>query len=374
MMGAAGVAPATTMATPWPAGEGCSSYYGVDVSVDDRISSVEWRGASGAAMVFDVEKPLKAESDQEFRLGSEGYDCHVHGTSCLVYRKPIGRLLRVRAANASRLLPTDFKPGAFDALVVHGDTRPRRHRTAGEPALDFGLRLTVHCVDTAKPSIAWNCDTRSCVPRTFRDNVKMRAFWNEEEKKPRREQRHWPADEIPNLQKWWKGAAPKDLTALICMRGQAGIAEVEQAARGRVFLCEEKGPFAIKKLPVATARPMLIELARDLLGDMDTVLEEGCAGTCSARIDELRATARVVAAAADLRVAGLRAAFHDSHDEFGYGAYPSLGFVASLAARAGAIEIVCARRRTFTSMGLPDAHECRLTLGARGRRLADFVP
>jgi hypothetical protein len=107
---------------------------------------------------------------------------------------------------------------------------------------------------------------------------------------------------------------------------------------------------------------------------MDGVLDEGCAGACSARIDGLRATARALAAASDLHLVGVRAAFHDSHDEFGYGAYPSLGFVASLASRAGTIEVVCAWHRTFTSMGLPDAEECRLTVFDRGRRLADFLP
>jgi hypothetical protein len=364
----------TTLATPWPAQDGCMNYYGADLSVDDRVSAVEWRGASGASLAFDLAKPFPPKRDQDYRLGSEGYDCHVHGTSCLVYRKPIGRPLNVRAIYASRLLPTDFQAGAFSELVVHGDTRQRGRPARSDRVYDFGLRLILHCQDRSQPSVAWVCDARACVPRTFRDNVKMLAFRREEEKKPRREQRRWPADEIPNLQQWWKGAAPKDLTALICMRGQAGIAEVEQAARGRVLLCEEKGPFAVKKLPFATARPRLIDLGRDLLRDMDLVLDEGCAGACSARIDELRATTRALAAASDLHLIGVRAVFHDSHDEFGYGAYPSLGFTASLVARAGAVEIVCARHRTFTSMGLPDAEECRLTIAARGRRVADYVP
>src|SRR6185295_18241050 len=104
----------TTLTTSWPAAEGCPRYQGVDVSVDDRATSIEWRGADGASLVFDVEKPLKAVGDPEFRLASEGYDCHLHGISCLVYRKPLGRIVRVRVAKASRLLPSDFKPGAFD--------------------------------------------------------------------------------------------------------------------------------------------------------------------------------------------------------------------------------------------------------------------
>ena len=104
------------------------------------------------------------------------------------------------------------------------------------------------------------------------------------------------------------------------------------------------------------------------------MLDEGCAGACSARIDELRATARALAAASDLHLVSVRAAFHDSHDEFGYGAYPSLGFTASLVARRGALEIVCARHVTLDTMGLPDDQECRLTIAARGRRLADYLP
>lgn len=364
----------TTLATPWPAQDGCANYDSIELSVDDRVSAVEWRGTNGEPLVFDIAKPFPPTRDQDYRLGSAGYDCHVHGTSCLVYRKPMGRPLNVRATHARRLVPTDFKAGAFTELVVHGDTGTRGHMARPDHGRDFGLRLIVHCRDRSQPGVAWVCDARTCVPRTFRDNVKMLAFWKEESTKPRREQRRWPADEVPNLQQWRRGAGPKDLTALICMRGQAGIAEVEQAARGRVFLCEEKGPAAIKRIPFATARPRLIELGRDLLRDMDLVLDEGCAGACSTRIDDLRATARVLAAASDLHVIGVRAAFHDSHDEFGYGAYPSLGFRASLVARAGAIEIVCARHRTFTSMGLPDAEECRLTISASGRRIADFLP
>ena len=359
----------TTVATPWPVRDGCPAYDGVDLSVDDRATFVEWRGRDGTTLVFDVAKPPQPQRDQEYRLGSEGYDCHVHGTSCLVYRKPIGRLLRVRAALVSRSWPAEFKAGAFDEFVVY---RNKQHRS-----LDRGATLIVHCRDRSKPSVAWACDARSCVPRTFRANVKMQAFWKAKDEKPPREQRHLPAGVIPYFQQWERGGPPKDLTRLICMRGQTGIAEVERAARKQNghLVCDEEAPFApVKKLPVVEARPMLIDLGRDLLREMDMMLEEGCAGACSARIDELRATAGALAAASELRVAGVRAAFHDSHDEFGYGAYPSLGFVASLVARAGTIEIVCARRRTFTSMGLPEAEECRLTVLARGRRLADYMP
>ena len=367
----------TTLVTPWPARDGCPSYHGVELGVDNRATSVAWRGPDGASLAFDVEKPFPPQRDPEYRLGSEGFDCHVRGTSCLVYRKPIGRRLRVRAARASRPLPADFKAGAFDQLVVYRDPPPRARPSRAGGSFDFGLSLVVRCLDRSKPSVAWACDARSCVPRTFRDNVKMQAFWKAESKKPRREQRSMPADVLSSWQKWRKGDPPKELTRLICMRGQTGLAAVESAARKRngLLVCEEKGPFAVvKKPPFAEARPMLIDLGRDLLREMDLVLDEGCAGTCSARIDELRTTARALADASDLHLVGVRAAFHDSHDEFGYGAYPSLGFVASLAARSGAIGIACARHRTFTSMGLPDAEECRLTVLARGHRLADYLP
>lgn len=367
----------TTLVTPWPARDGCPSYSSVDLSVDDRATAVEWRGADGASLVFDVATPFPPERDQEYRVGSEGFDCHVRQTSCLVYRKPIGRRLRVRAARASRPLPAAFKAGTFDRLVVYRDAQPRERPPRGGGALDLGLSLSVRCLDRSKPSVAWACDARSCVPRTFRDNVKMKAFRKAEDEKPRREQRSMPADETPYWQRWWSGDPPTNLTSLICMRGQTGIAAVERAARksNGHLVCDEKSPVApVKKLPFVEARPMLIDLGRDLLREMDMVLDEGCAGACSARIDELRRAVRALADAPDIHLIGIRAEFHDSHDEFGYGAYPSLGFVASLAARAGAIEIVCARRRTFTSMGLPDAEECRLTVLARGHRLADYFP
>jgi len=363
--------PTTALATPWPAQDGCTSYSGVDLSVDDRVSAVEWRGNGGPSLAFDLAPANPPRRDQEYRLGSSGYDCHAHGTSCLVYRKPVGRALQVRPVYANRLLPSDFQAGALDQLVIHGSTgqptRPTR-------AHDFGLRLIAHCQDRSQPSVAWVCDARTCVPRIFRDNVKMLAFWKTEASKPRRERRTWPADELPHLQTWRKGDGPKDLTSLFCMRGQAGIAGVERAARGRVFLCDEKGPLAVEKLPAAMARPRLIDLGRDLLRDMDLVLDEGCSGGCSARIGQLRATARTLADSPDLRLAGVRATFHDSHDESGAGAYPSLGFVASLVAPAGTVEIACARHTTLDSMGLPDAEECRLTIAVRGRRIADFLP
>lgn len=350
------------LATPWPAADGCPSYSGVDISVDDRVGVVEWRGAGGASLVFDRVTLSGTRGDDEYRLGSAGTDCHEGQTTCIVYRRPVGRVLHVQATRASRGLPADFTPGTFDALVVHGDVRRR----------GFGLRLFLQCVDTAKPSVAWYCDGRACVPRTFRDDVKLQAFRKVEDAKPRRERRLWPPDEVPYWQRWFKGEPPKDLTALICMRGQAGLAEVEQAARAKngSLLCRDS--FA-KRTPAAVARPMLVDLARDLLREMDLVLDRGCAGACSRRIDELRAVAAALAAA-DLRVIGVQAAFRDSHEEFGYGAYPSLGFIATLAARPGSIEVACAWHQTFTSEGQPTGEDCRLTVSAHGRRLADYTP
>ena len=97
-------------------------------------------------------------------------------TTCIVYRKPPGRILHVRAVRTSHALPADFKPGAFDELVLHRDVGRRAPTSTANRSRDFGARLFLHCIDPTKPSVAWACDARSCVPRTFRDNAKMRAF------------------------------------------------------------------------------------------------------------------------------------------------------------------------------------------------------
>lgn len=366
-------APTRTLATPWPAHDACASYHSVDLSVDDRVSAVEWRGSGGEGVPvsFDLVKSPSGHGDEQYRLGSDGTDCHVGQTSCLVYRQPAGRVLHVRAVRATGLLPTDFKPGADTQLLVYGSVGRRDGGARSGRSADFGLRLTVHCADATKASVAWQCDARACVPRTFRPNVKMQEHWKNEGNKPRREQRAWPKDRGPYRTEWQGRERRKDLTRLICMRGPAGLAAIERAVRhtNPNLLCQPD-----ERTSFADSRPLLIELGRDLLTEMDAVADEGCAGACSTRVDELRSLARGIAGASDLRVTGMRAAYHESHDEFGYGAYPSFGWVASLRAGAGAIEVVCARRRTFTSMGIPEAEECRLTVLARGRPLADYNP
>ena len=180
-----------TLTTPWPAQDGCPSYVSVDVSVDDRVTSVEWRGPSAAPLAFELSTPSGSEGREAYRVASEGTDCHVGQTSCIVYRPPARRVLSVRAASASQPLPADFKAGGLDELVLHEDVRGRGRPSRADAYLSFGLRLVLHCADTAKPSLAWLCDARSCVPRTFRDNVKMQEFWKAKK-----------GSEAPFLRRW----------------------------------------------------------------------------------------------------------------------------------------------------------------------------
>ena len=64
--------------------------------------------------------------------------------------------------------------------------------------------------------------------------------------------------------------------------------------------------------------------------------------------------------------------------DVGYGAWPSFGWVAKLAAPpAGVAVALCAHHQTLDTMGVPDIHACRNVLGgprARPRHLGDFVP
>jgi hypothetical protein len=149
--------PTLRLATPWPAQERCASYSGVDLSVDDRVGSAEWRGANGATLVFDLSDSSNAHGGDDYRLGSDGTDCHEGQTTCIVYRKPVGRSLHVRAVRALRGLPAGFKPGAFAELVLHGDIRRRAPVSRSERPRDFGARLFLHCIDTAKPKAAESC-------------------------------------------------------------------------------------------------------------------------------------------------------------------------------------------------------------------------
>ena len=148
LAGAARAAAPPSLATPWPQQTGCSSFSGVDVSVDDRVRAVEWRGPNGASFVIEVTPAADQYNHEAYASGSEGLDCHRDLSSCIVYRGG-AKVRNVRVARGSRRVPPDFAPGAYTELVLRDDVRaaPRPRADCG---LDFGLRLILHCTDSTK--------------------------------------------------------------------------------------------------------------------------------------------------------------------------------------------------------------------------------
>jgi hypothetical protein len=361
------------LATPWPAREGCSRYEGADVTVDDRVRAVEWRGPTGASLVFDVQPATDDSRFEEYGTRSEGRDCHRDSTSCIAYRGS-ARLHHVRVARGSRLLPPDFAPRAYTELVLRDDARSRA-RPRADRRLDFGLRLILRCADSTKTSVAWLCDATACVPRTLRDNVKVQRLRKAEVAKPRRERRHVAAVDGPYARR--RAPDSEDLGENICLARLPGFAEANRMAR-RVWAnvsCTRNAESVYPKATAADPKPRILGLARDLLAELDVVAEEGCAGACSRRVDELRAAARALGAARGLHLTSARAVFdRGDTDDPGYGAWPSFGWIARLAAPSGAAEVACAHHQTLDTMGLPDVHVCRLSVFAGGRHLGDYTP
>jgi hypothetical protein len=349
------------LATPWPSKAGCSSFDGADISVDDRVGAVEWRGPNGASLAFDLKSATDEHGREEYALGSEGLDCHRELTSCIAYRRP-AKVRYVHVARGRRPLPPDFAPGAYTELVLRDDVRgsplPRADRE-----LEFGLRLILRCADSAKTSLAWHCDAKACVPRTFRDNVKV-------EELRRRDRRYEVPVDGPYSRKWTNYRADA-LAMNICFERLPGFAAANREAR-RVWndvACTRGTESA------ADPNPRILELARDLLAEVDLAAELGCAGACSARVDELRVVARALGAEPRLHVTSARAVFDGGdRDDPGYGAFPSLGWIAKLAAPSGAAEIACAHHQNIGVMSIPDVQVCRVSVFARGRRLGDYVP
>jgi hypothetical protein len=375
--GAARAAAPPPLATPWPQQAGCSRFSGADVSVDDRVRAVEWRGPNGASLVVEVTPAADENKGEQYASGSEGLDCHREMSSCIVYRGG-AKVRNVRVARGSQRLPPDFAPGAYTEVVLRDDVRAEP-RPRADRGLDFGLRLILRCTDSTKTSLAWRCDAKACVPRTFRDNVKYQKMRIAEETKPRRERHYQPPVDGPYSRRWEYHDANAFGTS-ICLGRLPGFAEATRNAR-RVWnnvACARGTDDTWPTVTHADPKPRILELARDLLGELDIAAEEGCAGACSARVDELRATARSLGAAPGLRVTSARAVFdggnREDREDIGYGAWPSFGWVAKLAAPAGVAEVACAHHQTLDTMGVPEIHACRVSVFARGRHLGDFFP
>jgi hypothetical protein len=122
LAGAARAAAPPSLATPWPQQTGCSSFSGADVSVDDRVRAVEWRGPNGASFVIEVTPAADQYNHEAYASGSEGLDCHRDLSSCIVYRGG-AKVRNVRVARGSQRVPPDFAPGAYTELVLRDDVR-----------------------------------------------------------------------------------------------------------------------------------------------------------------------------------------------------------------------------------------------------------
>jgi hypothetical protein len=106
------------------------------------------------------------------------------------------------------------------------------------------------------------------VPRTFRENVDLRKLWDAEHAKRPRE-RHFALPVAgPYHVEWRLGPRRQDLERLICMGGPAGRKEANRAARR-----SKTGIECETAMPPGEARPILIALTRDLLRELEMVLD-----------------------------------------------------------------------------------------------------
>ena len=126
--------PGRPLATPWPAHVDCADFYGVDVSVDDRVEAVEWRGPEGRSIVVPVAPPSNPEqAGERFRKASGALDYFgIWQTSRVLFPYRPRPAVNIRAARGHQLLPRDFKPGLFEAIVVR--PRPGAARATGADA------------------------------------------------------------------------------------------------------------------------------------------------------------------------------------------------------------------------------------------------
>ena len=343
--------PRRPLVTPWPASTDCRDFQAVDVSVDDRVEAVEWRGPDGATVVVPVK--LAANRDdafERFRKGSGALDYFgVWQTSQILFPDVLRPSIDIYAAHGSRLLPLDFKAGRLDTLVV----RPRAGAGTRPPdsSAGFGLRVVLHCADSSRTGLAWACDDRSCGLRSFRDG-------------PRADRRGITIDG-PYQRRWNKGERRGDRARLVCARSD-GYEDAARRARRQDenIVCERPARLGELRAP-------LIEMTRDLLAELDLVLEQGCAGRCSPRIDQLRALAAALRSEPSLRLLGARARFVPMWDLLDWPA--TLGWVARIGGGPAELELACANHYVESSAA-PPVPSCRLTVLRRGVRLADYFP
>ena len=346
--------PGRPLATPWPAHVDCADFYGVDVSVDDRVEAVEWRGPEGRSIVVPVAPPSNPEqAGERFRKASGALDYFgIWQTSRILFPYRPRPAVNIRAARGHQLLPRDFKPGLFEAIVV----RPRPGAAKLRPAANaagFGLRLVLHCLDKSKTGLVWACDDKSCGLRSFRDPLGAEAAGK------------WV--DGPYRRRWRSGEREVTRARLVCGRTDGYEAAARRARRhDGNLVCE-------RSLPLADMGAALDELTRDLLTEMDLVLERGCAGTCSSHVDELRSTIRALLSdRKPLRLRGARARFTPADWEV-FEEPATMGWVARLGGASDGVELACAHYYIESSMA-PPAPSCRLTVIGHGARLADYFP
>jgi hypothetical protein len=347
--------PTGPLATPWPAHVDCADFYGVDVSVDDRVDAVEWRGPEGRSIVVPVAPPSNPElAHERFRKASGALDYFgVWQTSRILFPYRPRPAVNIRAARGNQLLPRDFKPGLFETLVVRPRPGAAKLRPRADDSAAFGLRVVLHCLDKSKTGLVWACDEKSCGLRSFRDHPSAT-----------------PADKWvdgPYRRRWKKGDRSEVRAKLVCARAD-GYEDAARRARRHDdnLVCER--PAAL-----ADQHAALDEMSRDLLTELDLVLERGCAGTCSARVAELQTTIRALLSdPGPLRLRGARARFTPADWEV-FEEPATMGWVARLGGASNGVELACAHFYVESSMA-PPVPSCRLTVIGHGARLADYFP
>ena len=309
--------------TPWPARIGCDRFEQIDVVADDTVDAVEWRAPGSEPLVFTLDRPENLNDQfRYFVKGSEPIRCPDEETSCILYGRRGERTHGYNAARATAAVEAGFPAGRLTTLVLRlQDVHPKPWRVLDMP-YGFGAEVMLYCADPSRPSLHWVCDRRSCVARSYRDRSRGYAPFEH------------PLPLEPDVKDLIDTPAPA--------------------------------------LPSKRAR--LDAVVRALLGDMDGVLDEACAGSCSARIDVLRATAHAIADGPPLAVTHAEA-----KSERGNAAlWPAArGFVARLEARGAGVELACIRHdQMFVPVeDRPIRHDhCRITILKRGHRLADYLP
>ena len=324
------------LATSWPARNGCARFNEVEISADDRVDEIVWRGRAGAQQTFKLARPEDPNAASDYLIkASNSFPCGDDASTCLLYPEHTPSGLHDSryfvAARARDPLPANFPTGQLETLILHRASTARASMPApvGSSKYLFGLRLILRCADPTGPSLYWACDRDSCTPRTFQTNTARRDI-------------RWSVPG-PYTDRWVRGDRLSDLNRLLGTPARA-----------------------LSKQPVP-----LEQLLRDTLSELEAVIDFGCKGdVCSSRMADLRAAAQGLLASAEIPFVSARAISRKSRvletEESGWLARFKKGGLEA--------ELACARHYHHLSDNNPPHDQCRVGLARAGTRLGSYFP